>query len=214
VTQSTPGHSLDVLLLADHTPPAVGGRESVLREIVLRQPAERSWLVAPSCGGAFSFDRECGAEIQRVPAWPWLGRAANRWIRASHFRWVTKKRAPHLVVAFGIADEGACALEIHRSSGAPYVLHLEAPELHAARRVLRAGGDRARVLQEILEASEAIVVASRACRESNKLKIAPREGLFEAAPVVGGALGLVGRVAGKLADLECGWAFFAGSEWR
>lgn len=49
--------------------------------------------------------------------------------------------------------------------------------------------------------------------ESNRLKIQPKEGLLEPG-VLSGALSVVGNVAGKLADLECGWAFFAGSEWR
>ena len=51
-----------------------------------------------------------------------------------------------------------------RTSGVPYLLHLEAPELHVARRELRAAGDRARAVQEILDEAEAIVLATRACR--------------------------------------------------
>ncbi len=164
MTQLTPGHSLDVLLLADRTPPAIGGRESLLREIVLRQPPERTRLVAPRTSGSAAFDRRCPAPIFRVPAWPWVGTNVNAWIRRRHLRWLTRPRMPGMVVAFGLGAEGAQALEMHRASGLPYVLHLEAPELNAARKQLRAGGERARPLQEMLDESEAILVASRACR--------------------------------------------------
>jgi phosphatidylinositol alpha-1,6-mannosyltransferase len=174
VPSLTPGHSLDVLLLADRTPPAIGGRESVLREVLLRQPPERTRLVAPRTGGALGFDRACAVPIHRVPAWPWLGAAANGWVRRTHFRWVTKQKPPGMVVAFGLGQDGARALEMHRASGTPYVLHLEAPELHAARKQIAAGGERARTLQEVLDEAEAILVASRACRlEAYKAGVLP-----------------------------------------
>jgi glycosyltransferase involved in cell wall biosynthesis len=54
------------------------------------------------------------------------------------------------------------------------VLHLEGPELHEARRQLRAGSERAREIQEILDECEAILVASRACRlEAYKAGVLP-----------------------------------------
>lgn len=169
----TPGHALDVLLLADRTPPTIGGRESLLRELLLRQPAERTQVVTTSIPGARAFDRTCRAEVHRSPRWPVLGEGAARWLRRRHLHWVTRRRAPHLVVAFGL-PEGSVALETKRAAGVPYLLHLEAPELHVARRELRAGGDRGRALQEILDESEAIVLATRACRlEAYKAGVLP-----------------------------------------
>lgn len=50
--------------------------------------------------------------------------------------------------------------------------------------------------------------------EANRLKIELAEGLVDPVPGLGTVMSIAGKVAGKLADLECGWAFFAGSEWR
>ena len=169
----TPGHALEVLLLANRTPPAIGGRESLLRELLVRQPAERTQLVTDGTGSARGFDRVCPVPIHRAPRWPMLGEAPARWIRRRHLTWVTRRRAPGLVVAFRF-PEGILALEMKRTSGVPYLLHLEAPELHVARRELRAAGDRARAVQEILDEAEAIVLATRACRlEAYKAGVLP-----------------------------------------
>jgi phosphatidylinositol alpha-1,6-mannosyltransferase len=171
--ERTPGHALDVVLLADRTPPGIGGRESLLRELLARQPAERTRLVTTALAGARAFDRSCPAAIHRCPRWPWLAEGAARWIRRTHLHWVTRRRPPGMVVAFGLA-EGALALEQKRALDVPYVLHLEAPELHEARRELRVASDRGRALQEVLDESEALVLATRACRlEAYKAGVLP-----------------------------------------
>ncbi|MFN8179457.1 MAG: glycosyltransferase family 4 protein [bacterium] len=174
MSDRTPGHALDVVLLADRTPPAIGGRESVLREILRRQPPERTRLVAAQASGAGSFDRACPVPIHRRPQLAMLGEGGARWLRRTHLHWILRRRPPGMIVAFGLAGEGSLALETKRATGAPYVLHLEGPELHAARRDLRAAGERARQVQEILDESESIFVASRACRlEAYKAGVLP-----------------------------------------
>jgi phosphatidylinositol alpha-1,6-mannosyltransferase len=162
------------LLLAERTPPSLGGRESVLREILARQPADRTRLVAPRAPGCGSFDRGVGADVRRRPVWPLAGEGVSRWLRRTHLRWITRGRPPGIVVAFGLGAEAALALEMKRATGVPMLLHLEAPELFAARGSLRRGQERARAVQEALDESEAIVVASRACRlEAYKAGVLP-----------------------------------------
>lgn len=169
-----PRSALDVLFLAPRTPPALGGRESVLRELLRRQPRPGSRLVAPRQPGAGAFDRAAGIEIHRFPQWPFLGAGPNGWVRSTHLRWVLRARAPQLVLAYGLGPEASIAREAKRASGTPYVLHVEAPELFAARRALREGGERGRALQEIFDEAEALVVASRACRlEAYKAGVLP-----------------------------------------
>ncbi len=174
MTERMPGSALDVLFLAPRTPPAVGGRESVLRELLRGQPRRVSRLVAPRQAGAGAFDRAAGIDVRRFPQWPFLGDGPNRWVRGAHLRWVIRTRAPQLLVAYGLGAEATIAREAKRAGGTPYVLHVEAPELFAARRALRAGGERARALQEIFDETEAVIVASRACRlEAYKAGVLP-----------------------------------------
>lgn len=170
----SPGHALDVLFLASRTPPSVGGRESVLRELLRHQPPATSRLVAPRVPGPGSWDRTAGLEIRRFPQWPFLGNEANRWIRSRHLRWVMRQRTPDLLVAFGLGEEAGIAREAKRTGNTPYALHVDAPEMFEARRTLRAGGEPARALQDLLDEAEAIVVASRACRlETYKAGVYP-----------------------------------------
>ncbi len=174
MSERMPASALDVLFLAPRTPPAVGGRESVLRELLRGQPHRSTRLVAPQQAGAGGFDRAAGIEVHRFPRWPFLGEGPNRWLRGAHLRWLVRARAPQLLVAYGLGPEATIAREAKRASGTPYVLHVEAPELFAARRALREGGERARVLQEILDETEVVVVASRACRlEAYKAGVLP-----------------------------------------
>ena len=151
MAERTPGHSLDVLFIADHAPPSISGRASILREVLVRQPREKTILLAPRTAGAKAFDRGARLDARRWASFPLLGEAGTRWLRRRHLRWIITQRRPQMVVAFGTGAEAAMALETRRATGAAVLLHLERPELFAARVALREGGARGRAVRELFD---------------------------------------------------------------
>lgn len=154
--------ALDTLLLAERTPPRSGGRESMLEGLLRHLPGDSTLLVAPGLPGAGAFDRSVSVKVKRRPT-PCPAPLVP-FLRRKHFEWHAKRWNPRIVVAFGLRVEAPLALAHKRRSGTPFVLHLDAPELVEAQKELRAGSERGRRIQEILDECEAIVTTTEACR--------------------------------------------------
>lgn len=162
MSHPTPGHSLEVLLIAERTPPAIGGKESVLAELLRHSPGDRTQLVAPGLAGAVTFDRSVPVAVRRRPTF--VPAPLQPFIRRKHLDWTVKRRRPDLVVAFGLKAEGTMALRLKRELEIPFIFHLDATELVEARRDIRSGSEKGARMQELLDESEAIVCATRDCR--------------------------------------------------
>jgi phosphatidyl-myo-inositol dimannoside synthase len=162
MSEPTPGDALQTLLLAERTPPSVGGREAVLAEFLRHLPSSRTRLLAPGIAGALSFDRSVAVPVRRrtrfcpAPLVPLL--------RRKHFEWNARRFQPDLVVGFGLKIEGPRALAYKQETGTPFLLHLDGPELVEARREIRKGTERGARIQEILDESEAIITCTEPCR--------------------------------------------------
>ncbi len=158
----TPGSKLETLLIAERTPPSIGGKESVLAELLRHSPGATTQLVAPGAKGASSFDRTLDVTVRRRPTF--LPGPLKPFIRRKHLDWTVGRRRPNLVVAFGSKAEGPMALRLKRELDIPFLFHLDAAELVEIRRAIRDGSEKGVRYQELLDESEAIVCATRDCR--------------------------------------------------
>lgn len=165
---------LDVLLIADEIPPATTGRAHLLGELLSRQPAAGTYVLAAGRGGAKALPGAAAPRVHRLPGL--LARLGGSWAREKHLDWVTKNRPPQMCVAFGLGAEARLARLLNENREVPYMLHLEGPEIVRARRAIRERTPDAAATAALLESAASVVTSSQACRlEAYKAGVLPHQ---------------------------------------
>ncbi len=174
MSTASPGQSLRVLFIAQCFTPKVGGRASLLRDLIRNLPGDRTSVSTPGAPGAREADRELPARVHRGPAGFFGAGELGLTLWRRRLTRICRSERPGIVVASGGTTEGLLAQHVRQKRGLPYVLQLEAPELARIGLAIRADDAAGHRLQRMISEAAGIVVGGPTCRfEAYKLGVYP-----------------------------------------